>query len=126
MNETGVHFAGLHHASLLISDLDTSRIFYESVLGMKVDNSRPDMAFAGLWLQIGAQQIHLLQLGETSRGTGHTHTGRDAHTALAVVSIEPVKAALDRAGINYSMSRSGRRALFCRDPDGNGLEFVEV
>ena len=65
MNETGIQFAGLHHASLLISDLDASRTFYESVLGMKVDDVRPDMAFAGLWLQVGAQQIHLLQLDET-------------------------------------------------------------
>jgi glyoxylase I family protein len=126
MNETAIHFAGLHHASLLISDLDASRTFYVSVLGMEVDDARPDMAFAGLWLQVGAQQIHLLQLDETSRGTGHAHPGRDAHTALSVVSIEPVRFALDSAGVDYSMSRSGRRALFCRDPDGNGLEFIEV
>lgn len=126
MNETAIHFAGLHHASLLISDLDASRTFYVSVLGMEVDDARPDMAFAGLWLQVGAQQIHLLQLDEASRGTGHTHPGRDAHTALSVVSIEPVRFALDSAGVDYSMSRSGRRALFCRDPDGNGLEFIEV
>ena len=39
---------------------------------------------------------------------------------------EPVRFALDSAGVDYSMSRSGRRALFCRDPDGNGLEFIEV
>jgi glyoxylase I family protein len=31
---------------------------------------------------------------------------------------------LDRAGIVYTLSQSGRRALFCRDPDGNALEFI--
>jgi len=31
---------------------------------------------------------------------------------------------LDAAGISYTPSRSGRAALFCRDPDGNALEFI--
>ncbi|MEE8429299.1 MAG: glyoxalase, partial [Gammaproteobacteria bacterium] len=30
---------------------------------------------------------------------------------------------LESAGIPYNQSRSGRQALFCRDPDGNALEF---
>jgi len=28
--------------------------------------------------------------------------------------------------VPYTLSRSGRRALFCRDPDGNAIELVEV
>jgi glyoxylase I family protein len=31
---------------------------------------------------------------------------------------------LDQAGIVCTLSSSGRRALFCRDPDGNALEFI--
>ncbi len=125
MSSSCIMYTGLHHASLLISDLDASRTFYEDVLGMQVDGSRPEMAFAGLWLNLGKQQIHLILLDAISEGTGHAHPGRDAHTALSVNSIEPVKKALDQAGVTYTMSRSGRRALFCRDPDGNGLEFIE-
>lgn len=125
MTSPTISYSGLHHSSLLISSLDKSRNFYENVLGMQVDPSRPDMAFPGLWLRLGSQQIHLLQLDAISKGTGHDHPGRDAHTALSVLSIEPVMTALDQAGVTYTMSRSGRRALFCRDPDGNGLEFVE-
>jgi hypothetical protein len=30
------------------------------------------------------------------------------------------------AGVSYTASKSGRAALFCRDPDANTLEFVEV
>jgi glyoxylase I family protein len=33
---------------------------------------------------------------------------------------------LDAAGVTYTLSQSGRRALFCRDPDDNALEFVEL
>lgn len=30
------------------------------------------------------------------------------------------------AGISYTLSRSGRPAIFARDPDGNALEFTQV
>ncbi|MGR9099900.1 MAG: VOC family protein, partial [Gammaproteobacteria bacterium] len=26
----------------------------------------------------------------------------------------------------YTLSKSGRQALFCRDPDGNALEILEL
>ena len=45
--------------------------------------------------------------------------------ALVVRGWEAAKAQLDAASIGYTLSRSGRRALFCRDPDGNALELVE-
>jgi glyoxylase I family protein len=32
---------------------------------------------------------------------------------------------LEQAGIAYTLSISGRKALFCRDRDGNALEFIE-
>jgi extradiol dioxygenase family protein len=37
-----------------------------------------------------------------------------------------LKRRLDAAGVKVSASRSGRAALFCRDPDQNTLEFVEL
>ena len=36
-----------------------------------------------------------------------------------------VGARLEAAGIPYTESRSGRQALFCRDPDANALELIE-
>ena len=40
--------------------------------------------------------------------------------------MDTLKARLDAAGVKYSVSKSGRAALFCRDPDANTLEFVEA
>ena len=55
----------------------------------------------------------------------HTqHGGRDRHVALGVDGLDALRAKLDEAGVAYTMSKSGRAALFCRDPDGNALEFV--
>jgi len=52
------------------------------------------------------------------------HGGRDRHIALAVSDFDALLERLQQAGVSYSLSQSGRRALFCRDPDDNALEFI--
>jgi glyoxylase I family protein len=44
---------------------------------------------------------------------------------VGVDSLDDLMATLEQHGIQYTVSRSGRRALFCRDPDGNALECIE-
>ena len=119
---------GLLHASLLIADVERSKAFYEGVLGLKANPDRPDLGFPGVWYDLGGGgQIHLLCLANPDPVSGRPeHGGRDRHTALAVQDWEGAKAALDAAGTSYTLSRSGRRALFVRDPDGNAIELVEV
>ena len=117
----------IHHVSLLVSDTRRALLFYQGVLGLEIDESRPVMSVPGAWLQVGAAQIHLLELPDVRRGTTlPEHGGRDRHVALSVTDMDGVVAALEAAGIAYTLSRSGRRALFCRDPDGNALELVEI
>jgi glyoxylase I family protein len=115
----------LNHASLIVANTDKSLVFYCEVLGLQqVD--RPDLGFPGAWLQLGDQQIHLLELDNPDPITGRPeHGGRDRHVALNALALTPVQDALYRAGIFYTMSISGRRALFCRDPDGNAIEIIE-
>lgn len=115
----------LNHASLIVANLDKSIVFYSEVLGLQqVD--RPDLGFPGAWFQLGAQQIHLLELENPDPITGRPeHGGRDRHVALNALALAPVQDALNKAGIVYTMSKSGRRALFCRDPDGNAIEIIE-
>ena len=118
--------AGIHHATFLSGDLARSRAFYEGVLGLHPDPARPAMGFDGVWYDIATnQQIHLMQLPNPEAGLQRpAHGGRDRHVALGVDDLEALRAKLDQAGVAYTMSRSGRAALFCRDPDGNALEFV--
>lgn len=117
----------LMHVSLLVADLPRSRAFYEGVLGMRPCPDRPEMAFAGVWYDLGDCQIHLLVLPNPDPVVGRPeHGGRDRHTALGVRGWEALRARLDAEGIAYTLSRSGRRALFCRDPDGNALELMEL
>ncbi len=116
----------LHHASLVVSDLAASRAFYEGILGLPVSPLRPAMSFEGIWYDIGEQQIHLLVVPNPDKGAVRpAHGGRDRHTALVVNDFGELIARLDKAGIPFTFSQSGRRALFCRDPDGNALELME-
>ena len=113
------------HASLLVQDVGVARAFYEDVLGLFPSDKRPDLGYPGAWYELGAQQIHLIALANAPQPTHDAHGGRDRHIALAIDDIAALKAKLDALGMAYTLSRSGRRALFCRDPDGNALEFVE-
>jgi glyoxylase I family protein len=119
-------FLGIHHASLIVSDLAESRYFYESILGLEVDRNRPDLSFDGLWLNINAsQQIHLLCVKNPDPAKRPKHGGRDRHTALKIRKIISIQTRLDEHKITYTLSSSGRKALFFRDPDGNTLEVLE-
>ena len=118
---------GILHTSFLIADLIKARAFYEDVLGLQPNPHRPAMSYGGVWYDVAVnQQIHLLLLPDPETGLQRpAHGGRDRHVALAVSEIAQLMARLDQAGIAYTLSQSGRRAVFCRDPDGNALEFIE-
>jgi glyoxylase I family protein len=118
----------LLHAGLLVSDLARAKVFYESVLGLKRLPNRPALPYPGEWYELGGgQQLHLMSLPNPDAASVRPeHGGRDHHIALAVSDMAALKSRLDAAGVSYTTSRSGRAALFCRDPDVNTLEFVET
>lgn len=116
----------IHHVSFLVVDTERSLAFYSGLLGIERDNSRPDLGFPGAWLRVGDQQIHLLELPNPDPAEGRAeHGGRDRHVAFHVDDVAALCQRLDRSGVVYTLSKSGRKALFCRDPDGNTLEFIE-
>ena len=123
----GALVLAIHHVSFLIADVERSLAFYQGLLGLDLDASRPDLGYPGAWLKLGGQQLHLLQLPSPDPSEGRpAHGGRDRHLALLVSDLEALEAALSQAGVVFTRSRSGRRALFCRDPDQNALEFVQA
>ena len=118
---------GVHHVSLIVADTARALEFYQGVLGLMVSDARPDMSFSGAWLELGGQQLHLLELPNPDPALGRPeYVGRDRHLALSVEDVDALAATLQQARVAYRRSGSGRAALFCRDPDGNGLEFVQV
>ena len=122
-----VEYLEIAHSSVIVADTGTALKFYCDVLQMPLDPERPDLGYPGAWLRLGNQQIHLLELPNPDANTERpAHGGRDRHTAIHVRDLKLLQGRLDENGIAYTRSRSGRRALFCRDPDDNALEFIEA
>jgi len=120
------NITNIHHSSLIVADTQASLNFYCGVLNLKL-LERPTLPFPGAWLEIGTQQLHLLELENSDPTTGRPeHGGRDRHVAFNVLKLDLVKQTLEKNDVPFTLSLSGRRALFCRDRDGNALEFIEI
>ncbi len=117
----------IHHGSVIVEDTQAALNFYCDILGLRQNMQRPSLGYPGAWLDVGEQQLHLLELDNPDPREGRPqHGGRDRHIALSVSNLDVIIARLEQSKYPYTTSSSGRRALFCRDPDGNAIEFVET
>lgn len=118
---------GLDHVSIIVKDADASLQFYQSLLGLQ-KQVRPELGFPGYWLDLHrGQSLHIMQLPNPCTANDRPeHGGRDVHFALRVDALLAFQSRLDSMGVNYTLSRSGRRALFARDPDHNAFELFEM
>ncbi|KAJ0977944.1 hypothetical protein J5N97_013418 [Dioscorea zingiberensis] len=126
-NDYGV--VSIHHVGLLCENLEKSLEFYQNILGLQINEARPHdkLPYRGAWLWVGTEMIHLMELPNPDPLTGRPeHGGRDRHACIAIKDVSKLKARFDKAGITYTLSRSGRPAIFTRDPDSNALEFTQV
>ena len=120
-----IECTAIAHASVLVADCERALAFYCGVLGLRLNPARPALGYPGAWLDVGSGQIHLMQLPNPEVARPE-HPGRDRHVALWVADLDAAEAALQTRHYPYRKSQSGRRALFCRDPDGNGIELIEL
>ena len=122
-------YGALQHCGLLVSDVESAKAFYMEVFSFTDESHlRPKtLPYPGAFMNIaGMFQIHLMQLPSMDPKEGRPeHGGRDRHVAVTVNDIEIIKNRLAARGLPHTMSSSGRRALFCRDLDGNAFEFME-
>lgn len=126
-NDFGV--VSLHHVGILCENLERSLNFYKNILGLTINEARPHdkLPYRGAWLWAGPVMIHLMELPNPDPVTGRPeYGGRDRLACIMIRDVSKLKAILDKAGIPYNLSSTGRAAIFSRDPDGNGLEFIQV
>ena len=71
---------GVHHVSINVRDAAESIEFYTGMLGLTARSDRPDFAFGGAWLDIGGQQVHLIE-GEVPNSCGQ-------HFAIQVADLD--------------------------------------
>jgi glyoxylase I family protein len=108
---------GLHHVSINVRDVPAATAFYVDALGAVERTDRPDFGFGGAWLDVGAQQVHLIEADPPA--------DRGQHLALWVADLDETVAELRAAGIEVSDSMvvgTGHQA-FTHDPSGNLVEL---
>ena len=110
---------GVHHVSINVADVDESLAFYTGPLGLAVRSDRPDFGFGGAWLDIGGQQVHLIE-GEVPNSCGQ-------HFAIQVGNLDAAVTELRERGIDVRdpSGVGSARQTFLFDPSGNMIELHE-
>jgi glyoxylase I family protein len=109
----------VHHVSINVHDATESVEFYTGVLGLTERSDRPEFGFGGAWLDLGGQQVHLIEAA--------VPTDHGQHVAMRVADIDAAVAALRRRGIEVSDPKpvATSRQCFLHDPSGNLIELHE-
>jgi catechol 2,3-dioxygenase-like lactoylglutathione lyase family enzyme len=129
-----MQLTGLHHLTLICSDMDRTIAFYRDLLGLAVVRDAPsddDPDTRHVWFGavdgtpgrlLSAMAYPQMQAG--SVGVGSTH-----HFALAVDSGDELDAWRDYLrgqGVEATdvFERGGFRSIYLRDPDGHIVEIA--
>jgi catechol 2,3-dioxygenase-like lactoylglutathione lyase family enzyme len=110
----------VHHVSINVDDVDRALAFYVGVLGFTERGDRPDFGFGGAWLDVGGQQVHLIEAGVPD--------DLGQHFAVQVDDLEAAVAELRAKGQTVSDPQPVATNLqaFLRDPAGNTVELHQV
>jgi catechol 2,3-dioxygenase-like lactoylglutathione lyase family enzyme len=110
----------IHHVSVNISELDRALAFYTGTLGGTVRDDRPDFSFAGAWINLGTQQVHLIQAS--------VPPNLGQHFAIQVNDVHAVVNELRSKGLDVAdpVRVGSDLQTFVSDPDDNVIELHEV
>ena len=124
-----IRVKGIDHAAISVRDLEKSREFYCTVLGLKVSEREYQKPGIEYFLDCGTSLIGLIQgdpAGEKhllqDAGLGGNHVSFRVDTADFDRHVE----ALTKAGIQITFTKKRERSYSCYflDPDGNKLEIT--
>ncbi len=126
---------GLQHCGLIVEDLERSRNFYGTVIGLREVPRPPTFTFRGAWFRGGPDELHLISAEDTTASAGREdpgpagRTGLATHIAFEVTDLDEFRARLDGHGIGLlggPLPRGdGVEQLWIQDPDGYLLEFFQ-
>lgn len=132
----------LNHFSIRTTDIDATRVFYETVLGLTV-GPRPPFPFPGLWMYNGDHAstsnaiVHVIgidkndpeglkqYLGDRAESSLHGSGALD-HIALMATGLAQMLAHLKQLGVpcrERSVPVLGLHQLFLDDPSGLVIEL---
>ena len=108
---------GVHHVSINVADAEEALAFFTEVLGLTVRGDRPDFSVGGAWLDLGDQQVHLIETDVPD--------DKGQHFAIRVADLAAAVAELRSRGIDVTDPSPVGTSLqsFLHDPSGNRIEL---
>ena len=128
MTAAPIRVDALDHLVLTVRDLETTRRFYESVLGMRAEEFQP-----GRWaLKFGRQKLNLHMAGQViDPNVRHATPGSADLCLLTATPMADILAHLSQCGvavIEGPVRRTGAtgpiESVYFHDPDENLLEIA--
>jgi glyoxylase I family protein len=115
-----IEITQIDHVSVLITDVERSRLFYRDVLGLKEIAKPRTFSFVALWFELGNQQLHLLRKDKPDAQSPR-------HFALRVKSVPMARSYFQGRGIAPEETTviPGCDRFFIHDPDGNRIEVIQ-
>ncbi|VVJ18010.1 Uncharacterised protein [Amycolatopsis camponoti] len=109
----------IHHVAVVVDDLERAVGFYTRVLGFRLSADRPGTLGPGAWLDVGDQQLHLIE--------GAPGPARGQHFAVLVADLDAEVRRLRADGFEVSDPKpvGTARQSFLADPAGNAIELHE-
>lgn len=124
----------IHHVSLPVTDLERSKEFYGTVLGL-TEIERPPSDSPGAWYRLGKDQLHLIAGDNPTLREGKEVDSQDIHVAIQVNSYRETREFLrsrgfdpeaegDKKVIESPRDISDWPRLHIMDPDRNIIELI--
>jgi glyoxylase I family protein len=115
-----MRLTGIHHSSIVVTDMARARQFYAQVLGLPEVERPANFTTPVVWFEVGNEQIHLIPSdradGESPRHFAlHVDDTRAAREHLRSLAI-PIEETIPIAGADR---------FFIQDPDGNKVELIQ-
>lgn len=126
----------IQHCGLVVADLEKTRWFYGTVLGLEEVPRPKTFTFSGAWFRCpNGDEFHLIVAGDTTAPPGFKEPGAGkksglaTHIALEVDDLKATKAELEGHGVEIlggpMMRGDGVEQMYVHDPDGYMVEFYQ-
>jgi glyoxylase I family protein len=115
-----MQLTGIHHVSILVSDMERAVAWYTERLGLQEVKRPSNFVTPVRWFELGEQQLHLIPNGEPDAVSPR-------HFALHVDDVRAARGTMAERGIEVqeTVPIAGADRFFIADPDGNNIEVIQ-